>query len=138
MLLGLSTSQWGALMLVTGFVLYVLRTFQRLRAVLAFTGVCLLSGGLFVTLLVKTATWLSALAGTLTGKIFGVAVPGALAFVVGLFLLHDLHPRGGGASKRTFWLAIAFAAFLIAGVGTFAQLNGIPGAVRTGITNVGG
>jgi hypothetical protein len=138
MLLGLSTSQWGALMLLTGFVLYLLHTWQRARAVLAFTGTCLLTGGLFVTLLVKAATWLTALAGTLTGKIFGVGVPGALAFIVGLFLLHDLHPRGGGASKRTFWLAIAFAAFLIAGLGTFAQLNGIPADIRTGITSVGG
>lgn len=137
-MLGLSSSQWGAIMLVVGFVLYFLRIFKRLRAVLAFVGVCLISGGLFGSLLGRGAVWLSNVFGSLTGKIFGVGVPGVLFVVLAIVFIHDLHPKGGGASKRTFWLGLAVAACLVAGVSAFAQLNGIPADLRSGVSSVGG
>jgi hypothetical protein len=138
MLLGLSFSEWGAIMLVVGFVLYFLHIFKRLRAWLAFIGTCLVSGGVFTQIITKAAVWLSGLTSSLVGKIFGVGVPGALFAILVIVFIHDLHPKGGGASKRTFWLGIAVAACLVAGVSAFAQLNGIPGGLRSGVSSVGG
>jgi hypothetical protein len=134
--LGISPDQWGAILLVISVVLYFLRIFAKLRAVLAFLGVCLLGGGLFSSLLVRGAHAVSSLTDSLVGKIFGVAVPGLIVIVLGIFFIHDLHPKGGGASKRTFWLGIALAAFLVAGVSTFATLNGIPADVHNGVSTV--
>lgn len=138
MLLGMSYSQWGVILTVGGFICYWLRIFQRFRAYAVFAGICLLSGGWVTRLLVGLATWVAHLTSTLIGKLFGVGVPGAAALIIGGILIHDLHPRGGGASKRTFWLAIAFAACLIAGAGAFAQLNAIPADLRGGLSNLGG
>jgi hypothetical protein len=137
-MLGLSSSQWGALLLVVGVVFYWLRIFQRARAVMAFAGVCLLADGWISSILVSVAQWVSGLAGSLAGKLFGVGLPGILALILGIVFIFDLHPRGGGASKRTFWVGVAFAACLVAGVSAFAQLNGIPADLRSGVSNLGG
>jgi hypothetical protein len=138
MLLGMSYSQWGAILFTGGLIMYLLRIRARERAIMAGVGVCLLSGGMVTKILVGLATWVAHLTSALIGRLFGVGVPGALALIIGAVLLHDLHPRGGGASKRTFWLAIAFAACLIAGVGAFAQMNAIPADLRGGLSNLGG
>lgn len=136
MFLGLGPNQWGTVFLVIGLVLYFLRIFAVVRAILAFLGTCLLSAGVLSNLLVRAAREVSALTDSLVGKVFGVAVPGLLVIVLIIIFAYDLHPKGGTASKRTFWLAIAVAACLVAGVSAFATLNGIPGDVHTGITTV--
>jgi hypothetical protein len=136
MFLGLPPEAWGAVFLVIAVLLHFLRVFTRSRAVLAFLGTCLLGAGLFRELLVRAATEVSRLTDSLVGKAFGVAVPGLLVVVLGIIFLHDLHPSGGGASRRTMWLGIALGACLIAGVSAFPAVNQIPSDVHTTVATV--
>lgn len=129
----LTTLELGAAALVVAGVLAWLRILPKLRAVLAFIGVCIVTGGLFGSFLARAAGWVESWSNTTTGKIFGVALPGIIVIVLGIVLLYDLHPKHG-ASKRTMWIAGALAAFLVAGISTFPALNHIPANVRSGVT----
>lgn len=135
---GLTPAQWGAVMIIFAVLFLWLRIFQRIRAVLVFAGICLLGGSLLGRLMGALARGASNVTDTLTGKIFGTAVPGLLVLIVGAVLIHDLHPRGGGASRRTFWLAAILAACLVAGLSTIVQLDGIPAGVHSTVTTVTG
>ena len=132
---GLSLAGIGVLCLVLFGVFHWLSIFAAVRAILAFTGVCLIGAVGFVGhLLAAVATWAAHLGGTATGVAFGVAVPAVVFIVLAVILVHDLHPRHG-ASKRTGWIAIAVAALLVAGVAGVKAASSIPSAVRTGVTN---
>ena len=135
--LGLSPAQWGAIFITISVLCLFLGIFKRLRAYLVFLGICL-TGGLIARLLTDVARVLSNLTDSLFGKLFGVAVPGVLVLLVGFVLVHDLHPKGGGASRRTYWLAVLAAACVVAGVSAFGVLNGIPASVHTGVSTVTG
>jgi hypothetical protein len=135
--LGLTTAQWGGLFVVAAFVCLFLRTLQRTRAVLVFAGICM-TGGMFARIMTSIARTVSHLTDALFAKMFGASVGGVLVLVIGGILIYDLHPRGGGASKRTFWIAALSAGLLVAGVSTFHVLNGIPGDVGTGVSTVTG
>lgn len=138
MVLGLPAAAWGGIFVAFSAVFMFLGIFKRLRAVLIFLGICLLSSGLITSLLTALARLVSNLTDAAFGKLFGVAVPGIIVLIAGAFLIHDLHPRGGGASKRTYWLAAFVAACLIAGVSSIGALNAIPADVHTGVTTVSG
>lgn len=127
--------EWGALALVVAFVFYWLGVLPKVQVILAFIGTCIVTGGLFGSLLGRGVTLVSNLTGTLTGKIFGVAIPGLLVIVLLILFLHDLSPKKN-AGKRTFWVGIALAACLVAGLSSFQALNQLPGNVRTGVGNV--
>lgn len=59
-----------------------------------------------------------------TSAAFGVAVPGALAGAVFLWLCHDLWPsKKAKASKALPWLALAFPTLLAIAGGVWAGLN---------------
>jgi hypothetical protein len=135
---GLTPLQWGVLFVIFAALFLWLRIFARLRAVLIFAGICLLGQGLLSRLLVTAARDLSSWTGAITAKVFGAAIPGVLLLIVGVILIYDLHPRGGGASRRTFWLAAIAAALLIGGVSTIGQLTSIPHGVHSTITTVTG
>jgi hypothetical protein len=136
-ILGLTWAQWGLLFIAFAFLFLFLRIFQRTRAVLVFLGICL-CGGRIAAILAGLARSVSHLFDALAGKLFGVAVPGIILLLLGAVLIHDLHPKGGGASRRTFWISAFVACCLIAGVSAFQALNGIPGDVRTGVSTATG
>ena len=77
--------EWGALALVTAGMFYWLGILPKIQVILGFTGTCIVTGGLFGSLLTRVVTLVSDLLGTLTGKIFGVAIPGLLVIVLGIF-----------------------------------------------------
>jgi hypothetical protein len=138
MVLGLTTGQLGAILTAASLVLLWLRIFRRARAVMVFAGICLLGTGWLLRVLLAMARVLSGVTGALFARIFGAAVPGVLGlFVLGL-LVYDLHPRGGGAAKRTYWLAVLAAVILVAGLAGYQALNSIPAGVHTGLTTVTG
>jgi hypothetical protein len=95
-------------------------------------------GGKIATILTSVARGVSHLTDALLGKLFGAAVPGILVLILGIVLVAHLHPKGKGAGKSTFWISAFLACLLIAGVSSFAALNGIPADIRTGVTSVGG
>jgi hypothetical protein len=132
---GLSWAQWGLIFTAAAFSLLALGTFKRLRAVLIFAGICMLAGKV-AAILIAVVRWLSNLTDALTGKFAGASVPGIILVIAAIFLFHDLHPKGSGASRRTFWISAFVACCLIAGISAFSAVNAIPGDVRTGIPSV--
>ena len=134
-ILGLTAAQWALLFIALAFTLLFLRIFQRLRAVLIFAGICL-AGGKAAALLAGFARGVAHLTDDLTGKIFGVTLAGVIVVPVLIILVYDLHPKGGGASRRTFWISAFVACLLVAGVSSFHVLNSVPANIRTGITSV--
>jgi hypothetical protein len=132
---GLSLAAIGVLCLIVFAVFLHLTIFATIRAILAFAGVCLIGAvGFIGRMLGDVATWAAHLGGTATGWAFGVAVPAAVFIALAIYLIHDLHPKHA-ATKRTGWIAIAVAAMLVAGVSGVKAADGIPNAVRTGVTN---
>ena len=129
--------EWGALALVVAFTLYWLGVLPKIQVLLAFIGTCIVTGGLFGHLLTRAVTLVSNLLGTLTGKIFGAAIPGLLVIVLGILFVHDLSPKKN-AGKRTFWVDIALAACLVAGLSSFTALNQVPATDRTGVSTTTG
>ncbi|WP_047891153.1 hypothetical protein [Micromonospora sp. RV43] len=73
-----------------------------------------------------------------TAKAFGLAIPGALAFGVFLWLLHDLWPtKASKASKFLPWLALAFPTLLAIAGGVWAGAgDGAMNAVGEGAADV--
>ncbi len=135
--LGISPAQWGGIFIAFALGCLFLRTLQRTRALAVFAGICL-AGGIIVRLDVSLARTLSHLTDALFAKLFGGGISGILALACLGLLVYDLHPRGGGASKRTFWIAALSAGLLVAGVSTVKVLNGIPADMRTGVSTVTG
>ena len=129
--------EWGALALVAAGMFYWLGILPKIQVILAFIGTCIVTGGLFGHLLTRGVTLVSNLLGTLTGKIFGAAVPGLLVIILGILFIHDLLPKNT-TGKRTFWVGIALAACLVAGLSSFTALNQVPANVRTGVSTTTG
>ena len=119
---------------------YWLGIFIKIRAVMAFIGTCIVTGGLFGEILTWIVVHVSDLLGSVAGKAFGVALPGLGVIVLAVIWLHDLHPKKS-AKGRTFWIGIALAACLVAGLSSWTALNHIPANVRNGVgtaTTIGG
>lgn len=126
--------EWGGVLLVVAFVLYWLGRLPKAQVILAFIGTCIVTGGLFGHVLGRAAVWVDHATNAVTAKLFGASIPGLLVIILAIIFFHDLHPKNG-ASKRTFWIGIAFAACLVAGLSTFQTLNHLPATVRTGVGN---
>lgn len=133
--LHLTWPQWGLIFIAVAFTLLILGIFKVTRAVLIFAGICMCTGPA-ASILAGFARWTSNLTDSLTGKFLGAAVPGIILIIAAIFLVHDLHPRGSGASRRTFWISAFVACCLIAGVSAFHAVDSIPQDVRTGIPSV--
>lgn len=132
----MSTLAVGAGMLILAGLFYWLKVLPATRAILAFIGTCIVTGGLFGSLMSRAAHFVANFTDTLTGKIFGVGIPGVLVIILGVIFVHDLLPKGGGASKRTMWVGLALAACLVAGLSSFQALNQLPANVQQGVTNI--
>jgi hypothetical protein len=138
MIVGLSTGQWGAILVAASLVLLWMRIFKVTRAVMVFVGICLIGNGWLIRLLEDIARAGSNIFGGLFAKVFGSAVPGVLGLAAIGILIYDLHPRGGGASRRTYWVAVLVAVILVSGLAGFKALNGVPADVHQGVTTVTG
>jgi len=130
----MSVAEIGAVCLVVGVLFFFLGRWPKAQVILGFVGVCCLGGGLLGTILTRAAVFVSHLTDTVTGKVFGVAIPGLLVIILGIVVLHDLS-RQGTASRRTFFAGLALAALLVAGVSSFQSLNSVPAGVRGGVGN---
>jgi hypothetical protein len=134
----MTTLEIGGLCLLAWATFHWLGIFAKVRTVLAFVGVCCLTGGFLGGALTRAATWMGSAWGTATAWAVGVGVPAGLLLVLGIVLLHDMHPKHT-ASKRTSFIAMAVAALLVVGVAGAGSLNSVPGNIRSGISQtVGG
>jgi hypothetical protein len=127
----------GVLFLILFGVFYWLRIFATTRAVLAFTGTCLLgTAGFLGGALHAIVSWVTNLANTGTAFATGIAIGGtALVIITGVIFIHDLMPKHT-AGTRTGWAGIALAALLVAGVSAIPQLNSVPTAVRNAVSSI--
>ena len=129
----MNITEWGVVALVVAFTLFWLGIMPKTQVILGFIGTCVVTTGLFGTLLEKGVRLVSNLTDAVTARVFGVAVPGLIVIVVAIVFVHDLMPKHS-AGRRTFFIGIALAAALGAGLSSFQALNAIPANVRTGIT----
>jgi hypothetical protein len=134
----MSTLALGVLALILAVIFHYFSIFTKLRAVLGFIGTCIVTGGLFGHVLTWVVLHVAALTNSLTGKVFGVAIPGLIVIVLLVVFVIHLHPRGRGASKSTMFIGMALAACLVAGISSFTTLNHVPTAVRTGVSSSNG
>lgn len=134
-MVALTAAGVAGLCLVFWLVLHLLNIFAKTRAFLALVAAIGI-GGFLGRALVRVVTWLTQLTGTVTGWALGVAVPGALFLVLAFLLVHDLHPRGGSASRRTGFVALAVGALLVAGVTGIPALAPLASALRSLPANI--
>jgi hypothetical protein len=125
----ITVSELCVLFLLFWGLFHWLGIFAKTRVLLALLGV-LGIGGFLGRALVWAATWLQHVTGSITGWVFGTAVPAALFLVLAALLIHDMHPRNG-ATRRTGYLAFAVGAFLVAGVAGIPALSPVAGFLRS-------
>ena len=128
----LTVPELGALFLVLAGVFYWLGIFATTRAILAFLGtVAIGTGGFVGRILADVGTWLASAGGALTQWAFGAALVGVPFLIAAVIFIHDLHPKGGKASKRTMWIGMLLGASLAAGAALFPVLGQVTGAIQS-------
>lgn len=133
--MALSAAGVAGLCLVFWLLFHWLNIFAKTRAFLALVAAIGI-GGFLGRALVRGVTWLTQLTGTVTGWTLGVALPAALFLVLAAVLVYDLHPRGGSASRRTGYVALAVGALLVAGVTGIPALAPAASALRSLPANI--
>jgi hypothetical protein len=135
----LTVPELGALMLLFYVLFHYLRIFAATRAILALLGtVAIGTGGVIGRTLAAVGTWLANTGGAVTAWLFGsalVAVPFIIALVI---LVHDLHPKGGTASKRTGYVAFLVGASLSVGIAAIPALAPVRGAILSALSGITG
>jgi hypothetical protein len=124
----------GGICLVVGFLLFWLGKLPKIQVILGFVGTCIVTGGLFGHAVNRVMVFLSNATDGVANKVLGVGIPGLLVIVLGIIVIHDMHPKNK-ASRRTFFAGLALAACLVAGVSSFSTLNNVPTGVRNGVDN---
>lgn len=128
----LTIPELGALMLVLFATFYWLGKFPRLRAILAFLGtVAIGTSGVAGRILTDISGWLAGIGGSVTAWAFGTAIAGALFIPAAIVFIHDLHPKGGGASKRTGLIGLLLGASLAAGVALIPALAPVVSGIHS-------
>jgi hypothetical protein len=138
----MSDVAWGVILLVAFALCHWLGIFAAIRTIMAIVGVILLGfSGFIGHIMVVIATFVAHLTDTVTGWAFGVAVPAIPVVILGIILLHDLHPKNG-ARKRTGIIGLALAVLIVAGATGIGALNHAASGVHSTFdsvkTSVGG
>lgn len=128
--MAVTTAGVAGLALILWGILHWLGIFAKTRAVLALIAAIGL-GGLIGHVLARGAEWLARLTGTVTGWLLGAALPAALFIVLVIILVYDMHPRGGGAGRRTSYVAFGVGALLVAGVTGIPALAPVASALQS-------
>src|SRR5262249_52973552 len=129
----------GVALILGGIVAFVLGKFATLRSVALFVGIILIGiSGHVMSWLARVLDVLAGLTSNIVAWAFGVAFPGALAFILLLYLAHAWHPRNK-AGRMASIAAVALAVMLTAGIAGLGLLNGVPGATNSTVSStVGG
>ncbi|MGW5363314.1 hypothetical protein [Actinopolymorpha pittospori] len=81
----------------------------------------LISGACLAGMLGAVIGWVTStlgmVGGTVTGILFGAAIPALVTFVVTAILIIDMHPKRGRATKATPWLALLVIPLAVATFG---------------------
>jgi hypothetical protein len=125
----LTVPELGALFLLLFGVLYFLGIFATTRAVLAFLGIVVVgTSGFIGRMLGDIGAWAQDAFGSVTGWAIGVPLAAGLFIILGIVVVHDLHPKNS-ASKRTGWAAISLGVLVAIGVAGIPALSGLRGVI---------
>lgn len=80
--------------------------------------------------------WAQVLTDKVVGWAAGVTIPGLLALGLAAVVIFDLHPKGGRASRRTFWAAAALGVMIATASTNVTFLNQIGPQVVHGTQQV--
>ncbi len=133
----LTVPELGALFLLFYVLFHYLRIFAATRAVLALLGtVAIGTGGVIGRTLSAAGTWLASTGGAVTAWLFGASLAAVPFIIAVVILVHDLHPKGGTASKRTGFAAFLVGATLSVGIAAIPALAPVRGALQSFLSGI--
>lgn len=134
---GLSLTGLGLVFIVGAVLAFIAGRLPLIRVILIFIGIILVgNGGHLTGLIAPIIGFLQGILGTVTTWAVGVVVPSLLALVLAAMLIHDVHPKTGKPTRRTFWVAALLAVMITTASTNVAFLNGVGPGVRNGVSNV--
>lgn len=133
----LTTAQLGLVLLAAAIMAFAFGVFATIRVMALILGIILISAtgtpGRVFHWAAGLVGWGSNVTDSLTGWAFGVALPGLFALLLAAKVAYDLHPRGGRASRATFWCAAGLAVMIAAGSTSVPFLNQVGPAITHGV-----
>jgi hypothetical protein len=133
----MTTAQLGLILLTGATMAFVFGVFATVRVFALIIGIVLVAATGTPARIFHWAAgvvgWGSSLTDSLTTWGLGVAFPGLFAIILAGIVIYDLHPKGGRASRRTFWAAAGLAVLVAAGSTNVSFLNNIGPAITHGV-----
>lgn len=133
----MTTAQLGLILFSLSILAFIAGSWATLRVFALVIGIILMSAtGTPARIFHWAASvvgWGSNLTGSLTSWGLGVAFPGLLAIILAAIVIYDLHPKGGRASRKTFWAAAGLAIMVATGSTSVSFLNNIGPAITHGV-----
>jgi hypothetical protein len=130
-----TVSELGVLFLLLFVLFHWLGIMPKLRAVLAFVGTVIVgSSGFIGGIVTDVGSWAQNTFGSITNWALGVPLAAGLAIVLGVILVHDLHPKKP-AGKRTGYVAVALGALVVVGVAGIPALAGLHNVILSLVGN---
>jgi hypothetical protein len=134
----MTTVDIGLVALTLAILAFVFGRFATARVIALIVGIVLVAtagGGHLFSWATSVTSWLNGFVGTATTWAVGVAFPGLLAIVLAFIVAHDLHPKTGTASRRTFFAAGLLAVMIAAASTNVSFLNGLGPQIQHGVQN---
>lgn len=131
----MTTTQLGLVLLVLAILAFIAGRLPAFRVYALVIGIVVLAGagGHLVRFLNPVISWLNSFLGSATIWAVGVAFPGLLAIILAAITIHDLHPRTGKPTRRTFWVAGLLAVMVATASTNVSFLNGLGPQIRHGV-----
>lgn len=133
----LTVPELGALFLIFYVLFHWLKIFAATRAVLALLGtIAIGNAGTAGRVLGDIGAWIAQAGGSVTSWLFGAALIGVPFIIALVILVHDLHPKGGTATRRTGYIALLVGASLSAGIAAIPALAPVRGALLSFLSGI--
>lgn len=133
----MTTAQIGLIAFTLAVMAFVFGVFATIRVFALVMGIILMAATGTPARIFKWAAGVVGWGGNLTDSLttwgLGVAFPGLFAIILAGIVIYDLHPKGGRASRRTFWAAAGLSVLIAAGSTNVSFLNNIGPAVTHGV-----
>ena len=133
----MTTAQLGLVLLALAIMAFIFGAFATIRVFAVIIGIVLVAATGTPARVFHWAAgvvgWGQNLTDSLTTWSLGVAFPGLFAIILAGIVAYDLHPKGGRASRRTFWAAVALAVMVAAGSTNVSFLNNLGPQITHGV-----
>lgn len=132
----MTTVDVGLVLLVLAILAFAAGRLPTIRVVMLIVGIVVVAsagGGHLFGWATALTGWLNGAVGTVSTWAVGVAFPGLLAIILAAITIHDLHPKTGTPSRRTFWAAGLLAVMIAAASTNISFLNGLGPQIQHGV-----